>query len=76
VKFSVTGTYGCAPKGEDDVYTVTEFMEFVNDDFLTDCDGFGNPVKDNMADTLIWIIPSRCPTCIPTDATHIVWYNK
>jgi len=28
VKFTVTGTYGCGPKGEDDVYTVEEFKKF------------------------------------------------
>jgi hypothetical protein len=43
---------------------------FINDD------GFGYPVKDNMVDENIIIKPSDVHETIPSDATHIVWYNR
>lgn len=75
VKFTVTGTYGCHPPSEDDVYTVTEFLEFVDSGAFIDYDGYGNPVKDNKADLTKIIKPSMVNK-IPKDATHIVWYNR
>jgi len=76
VKFTSTNNYGCGPEGEDDVYTIAEFMDNVKDGSFIDYDGVGNPVKDGLADLSIDIFPSECPQCIPADATHIVWYNK
>lgn len=75
VKFSVTGTYGCGPDGEDDVYTIKEFKELCDSGAFIDYDGWGYPVKDSMADNSIVIVPSAL-LCIPSDATHIVWYNR
>lgn len=76
VTFSVTGTYGNAEHpDEDDVYTVEEFKQFCADGMFIDYDGFGEPVKDKLADPDIWIKPSQLHL-IPADATHIVWYNK
>ena len=75
VKFSSTGNYGCIPDDEDDVYTVTEFLECVESEAFVDYDGHGYPVKDKLADPDIWIKPSRVKE-IPADATHIVWYNR
>ena len=75
VKFTVTGKYGCGPDDEDDVYTVEEFKEFVECAAFTDYDGFGYPVKDNLADSSKFIYPSIVDE-IPSDATHIVWFNK
>jgi len=75
VKFTETGKYGCGSEGEDDVYTVEEFREFVDSGMFIDYDGFGYPVKDSKADPNIWIKPSRLYE-IPEDATHIVWYNR
>jgi hypothetical protein len=76
VIFTKTNQYGCGPQDEDDVYTVAEFMEHVKNGSFIDYDGYGHPVKDNMEDTKIYIYPSQCPECIPTDATHINWFNK
>ncbi len=75
VKFSVTGKYGCGPKGEDDVYTVKEFKELCEDRMFVDYYGHGHPVKDSKSDETIWIYPSELHI-IPLDATHIVWYNR
>jgi hypothetical protein len=75
VKFSVTGTYGCSPKGEDDVYTIEEFKQCCACKAFIDYNGWGYPVKDKMADENIIILPSKLEQ-IPVDATHIVWYNK
>lgn len=75
VKFTRTNQYGCGPKGEDDVYTVKEFIEKVKTSSFIDYDGYGYPVKDKLADTKIIVKPSRVDK-IPKDATHIVWFNK
>ena len=76
VKFTSTDNYGCGPDDEDDVYTVSEFISRCQTYAFTDGDGFGEPVKGGLADTDVWIKPSKVPGCIPTDAEHIVWYNK
>lgn len=75
VRFTVTNKYGCGPKGEDDVYTVQEWLAHVEDGSFVDYDGSGHPVKDKLCDPKIWIFPSQ-PWMIPADATHIVWYNR
>jgi len=76
VKFSKTNMYGNGPEDEDDVYTVKEFLEHCECDSFIDYDGFGYPVKDNLADESILIKPSTASATIPKDATHIVWYNR
>jgi hypothetical protein len=76
VKFTVTGSYGCSPKGEDDVYTIEEFLELVECGAFIDYDGFGHPVRDSLSDEDIWVKPSTVKTSIPEDATHIVWFNR
>jgi hypothetical protein len=76
VLFSVTNTYGCSPKGEDDVYTVEEFLDHCDNGSFIDYDGFGFPVKDKLSDESIWVKPSNAKETIPKDATHIVWYNR
>lgn len=75
VSFTVTNTYGCAPCGEDDVYTVAEFRERCDSGSFIDYDGHGYPVKDKLADESVIVKPSRIGE-IPDDATHIVWYNR
>ena len=76
VLFSVTDTYGCSPEGEDDVYTVDEFLEHCDNDSFIDYDGYGFPVKDKFSDESIVVMPSNARETIPKDATHIVWYNR
>lgn len=73
VTFTETNLYGCGTG--DDVYTVEEFRERVAKENFRDYDGFGYPVKDSKADPSIWIKPSNLDE-IPSDATHIVWFNK
>lgn len=75
VKFSQTNCYGSGPVDEDDVYTVAEFSEHVRNRSFIDYDGYGRPVKDNLADETVCIHPSTIER-IPEDATHIVWYNR
>ena len=76
VKFTETNQYGCGPDNEDDVYTIEEFGEQVDDFGFIDSDGWGYPVKDKLADRTIIVKPSSYLADIPKDATHIVWYNK
>lgn len=75
VKFSSTNNYGCGPSDEDDVYTVEEFVAQCKSGAFIDYDGFGWPVKVDMADKDICVYPSRLES-IPQDATHIVWFNR
>lgn len=75
VKFTVTDQYGCGPDDEDDVYTVDEFKEHCHVGSFIDYDGHGYPVKDGMADEDVVVKPSRVNE-IPSDATHVVWYNR
>ena len=76
VKFSKTNRYGCGPDHEDDVYTVAEFLEHVDNGSFIDYDGHGYPVKDKLADKGRCILPSEAKRTIPKDATHILWCNK
>lgn len=75
VKFTKTGQYGSGPDDEDDVYTVEEFWGLCKTHLFIDYDGFGHPVKGGMADESRFIKPSMLGL-IPSDATHIVWYNR
>ena len=75
VKFTKTGQYGCGPDDEDDVYTVEEFRRYCDSGAFIDYDGYGHPVKDKKADVHIVVVPSKLKA-VPSDATHIVWYNR
>jgi len=75
VKFTKTNLYGNGPKGDDEVYTVDEFIECCNDGSFIDYDGYGHPVKDCKSNPDIMIEPSKYKD-IPKDATHIVWFNR
>ena len=75
VNSTVTGRYGDAPSGEDNVYTVEEFKDFCKDGWFIDFDDFGYPVKDSKANSGYVNKPSKLEK-IPDDATHIVWYNR
>lgn len=62
---------------EDSVLFSTEgYLATVRDNALIDYDGFGRPVKENRIDETRTIHPSALGLDIPTDATHIVWYNR
>lgn len=75
VRFSATNRYGCGPDYEDDVYTVEEFRCHVANRSFIDHDGFGYPVRDGLADDTVLIKPSLVEA-IPSDATHVVWFNR
>ena len=75
VKFSSTNSYGGGQDNEDDVYTVEEFRELVRTRSFIDYDGHGYPVKEKMADRKRVIRPSTVDS-IPSDATHVVWFNR
>lgn len=74
--FSEKTGMGRLPLSIDDcVFSVSEFRTEVLCGNLVDFDGFGYPVKDGLADPTIDIMPSKLDS-IPSEATHIVWYNK
>jgi len=57
------------------IFTVEEFRESCKNKSLIDADGWGHPAKANKQDRSIRIVPSKLDR-IPSDATHIVWYNR
>ncbi len=59
----------------DDVMTVEEFRQSCDSGMFIDYDGYGYPVRNNMADPKCQVYPSNL-SCIPSDATHIVWFNR
>lgn len=58
------------------VMEVEEFVGCVEMGGFIDDDGFGYPVKNNLADTSERIYPSDWSETIPLDATHIWWFNR
>lgn len=77
------GLFGDAPdlaytealKPDADVMTVEEYLNSVRATAFTDYDGFGQPVRDGRA-CRVMVLPSDYKNGIPTDATHIVWFNR
>lgn len=70
-----------------ELMTVAEYLGCVLMGGFIDYDGFGYAVKDGkVARTNLWgdnqkdaidpIKPSKGVTCIPEDATHIIWFNR
>ena len=57
------------------IMTVSEWLERVNSHFFMDSDGWGYPMKDDMVDYTISILPSNIKK-VPKDSTHILWYSK
>lgn len=67
-------------KSDDDIYTLAEWREAVEDGVFMDCDGFGDAIIwDGQGDTYEmveeWIYPSGQAT-LHDSVTHIIWYNK
>lgn len=57
------------------VLTVKDFLEEVECGMYIDYDGSGFPVKEGLVDISLNVYPSEIEK-IPTDADHIVWFNK
>lgn len=55
---------------DDDVMTIEEWRDAVNDGCFCNYDGNGYWVKDGMA------CRDEVFNSKPLDATHVVWYNK
>lgn len=55
---------------EDDIMTVKEWQDNVNDGYFNDDDGCGYWVKDGLS------CRDEVFNSEPLDATHMVWYNK
>lgn len=55
--------------------TLQEYFESCRMGLFTDYDGFCYPVKDGLVDESEQYSPSEL-VFMPTDMTHIVWYNK
>lgn len=58
-----------------DLIPVKDFILAVQYGAFIDDDGYGYPVKDDLMEASIAIVPSRL-TDIPEGTTHIIWYNK
>ena len=60
-----------------DLITVEEFKDACNCGAFIDYDGMGDLVRDNkiVKGDSTWIYPSTIDT-IPSDITHILWYNR
>lgn len=55
---------------DDDIYTVEEWIQAVEDGFFCNYDGSGYWVKDGLkSNDEVFSTPKL-------DATHVVWYNK
>ena len=76
--------YDQVPDEQDVIFSVEEFVQTVISGGIIDDDGFGYPVKNGkyavgrnigMSGEHI-VLPSKISTCIPSDATHIIWYDK
>lgn len=51
-----------------------EFLDAVKDGSFIDYDGFGHPVKNNLMSNRV-VHPSQVRE-LPSDATHVLWYNR
>lgn len=60
-----------------DLMMVDEFIECCKDGTFIDYDGHGAPVRDGMVTKGMnhWVYPSEHHK-IPSDATHIIWFNR
>jgi hypothetical protein len=54
---------------------VSQFISESREGVYTDHDGFGHPVKNELMDSNIRILPSDLHL-VPRDATHILWFKK
>lgn len=73
--------YATFKEGEDELYTVDEWLQNVRSGVFTDYDGYGYPAIHHkgilyLADPNIKIIPSDLISNVSHDATHIVWFNR
>jgi len=60
----------------DDLLTLEDWTDYSISGVLIDYDGYGHPVKGGLEDTSIIVLPSTELSNVPTDATHIAWYNR
>jgi len=58
------------PEKDDEIYTIEDWNECVEEGFLMDDDGSGYWMKDNLISNDEVFGTERL------DATHVVWYNK
>lgn len=54
-----------------DVYTLSDFIDCVNDGYIGNYDGSGYWCKDGLYSHDDEVFSSE-----PEDATHVVWFNK
>ncbi len=58
-----------------DKIPVKDFLESCAGEFFIDYDGHGYPVKGNKMASGVVVKPSNL-SVIPSDATHIMWFNR
>ena len=59
-----------------ELMTVDEYLDCVGCGAFIDYDGFGFASNGTHEDMDTFIYPSDGDKFIPTDATHIMWYNR
>jgi len=63
-------------EGEEDIMTVEDYLECVEQRGFIDYDGYGHPIVNGKEDKSIFLYPSEGALKIPEGVTHIKWYNR
>lgn len=58
-----------------DLMSINDFLAAVADKSFVDYDGYGHPVRNNLMNRYFEVRPSGAKE-IPSEATHIVWFNR
>ncbi len=74
----MSNEYTEAVEARDDLMTIDAFRDCVRSGLFIDYDGFGHPVKfiDGRPMHSQAIVKPSTSQDIPSDATHVVWYNR
>lgn len=69
----LTSDYVCEISPKSTVISVDRYIIMVDQQILTDLDGFGEPVRNGKQSLSGLIFPSQRDMYIPIDATDIAW---
>lgn len=69
-------TYNTKVEDSDYLMTIVEFSDNVDFGGFVDSDGHGYPCKDSFYNRDLQLYPSNFKDKTPSDATHIVWFNR
>lgn len=70
--------YSDKPDETDDVMTLAEFRDGIDCGCFTDYDGYGYAAREEDGEVRMshTVVNPSSVDRIPTDATHVVWFNK